>query len=386
MGNIIDYVNEFGDYSFLDKPFEAVDSLVLAVLSYLKYDDFLLGFGILKRKVTLNKLIYKKETDKKETDKLFLGLIDVPSNRALLLAVANSRRYGKTELRYYVNQLDEKKESQFAALVFFLENEIPFVAFRGTDETLIGWKEDFNMAFLSPVPAQEKAVRYLRRIARKIDGEFYVGGHSKGGNLAVFASAMIKGKTQERIHTIYSLEGPGFKEAIFKQDNFLRIAKKIVKIIPKSSIIGMLLEHQENYTVIKSSKNGLLQHDPFTWIVEKDDFQYLDDIDRKAMIMNQALHQWIQGMEDDARMELVNTIYDILASMEMESVLEMADGWKPMVRKIMAATKELDEETRKFLWETIVQLLRMGTKSLIDVGEEGSKNIGRKLGKMIKKN
>ncbi len=386
MGNIIDYVNEFGEYSFLDKPFEAVDSLVLAVLSYLKYDDFLDEFGIVKRKVTLNQLIYKRETYKKETDKLFVGLIDVPSYRVLLLAVANSKRFGKTELRYYVNQLDEVKESQFAALVFFLENEIPYIAFRGTDETLIGWKEDFNMAFLSPVPAQEKALKYLRRVTRRIGGQFYVGGHSKGGNLAVFASAMIKAKTQERIRTIYSLEGPGFKEAIFKDDNFLRITKKIVKIIPKSSIIGMLLEHQDNYKVIKSSKNGLLQHDPFTWIVEKDDFQYLDDIDRKAMIMNQALYQWIQGMEDQERMELVNTVFDILASLEMESVLEMADDWKPMMKKIMEAAKELDEETQKFLRKTIGQLLRMGTKSLIDAGEERSKNIGRKFEKVLKKN
>ena len=374
MGNVIDYVNEFGEYSFLDRPFQTVDSLVLAVLSYLKYDDFLPSSGILKKRMSLKQIIGKKEKEK-----LFSGLLDIPSYRTLLLAVSNSRRFGRIELGYYVNQLDEKKESQFAALVFFLENEIPFVAFRGTDETLIGWKEDFNMAFLSPVPAQEKALRYLRRVARRLHGEFYVGGHSKGGNLAVFASVMIRADTQKKIRKIYSLEGPGFKEDTFEPDSFLRIADRTVKIIPKSSIIGMLLEHQENYLVINSTKSGLLQHDPFTWIVEKDDFQYLEDIDHGALIMNQALHEWIQGMEDEVRMKLVNTIFDILASTEIATVLEMTDGWKPLVKKIRAATKELDDETRRFLRKTIVQLLRMGTKSMIDAGEEESKNIGRKF-------
>ena len=381
MGNIISYVNEYGDYSFLERPFKEIDSLVLAVLSYLKYDTLLNECGILER-MTLNQRIYKKGVNKEDTDQLFLGLIDVPSYRALLLAVANSKRFGKTEIKYYVNQLDEENESQFAAIVFFPEHVIPYIAFRGTDETLIGWKEDFNMTFLSPVPAQEKALKYLKRISRKIEGDFYVGGHSKGGNLAVFASAMVKPEIQERIEKIYSLEGPGFKESIFEDDNFIRISNKIVKIIPKSSIIGMLLEHQKNYKVVKSSKNGLLQHDPFTWIVIKDDFYYLDNIDRKAMIMNQALYKWIQGMEDEKRMQLVNTIFDVLSSMEMESVLEMSDSWKLMVKRILEATKELDMETKKFLRKTIVQLLRMGAKCLIGSGGfESSKSSSRKFNK-----
>lgn len=372
MGNMIDYVKEIGKISFEKKPFGPVDSLILSELAYFKFDGIVPGItdaGISEDQ-DKDGITIKEISHIREIDSLFQGLIDLSENRALLLAAANSRRFGKMRLNYYINDIKIEEETQFSAVTFFMDYDNTYIAFRGTDERIVGWKEDFNMGFLSPVPAQKAGLDYLMTVVQKFAGDFFVGGHSKGGNVAVYASMKAEAAVQERMRRIFSHDGPGFKDAIFEEEGYLNIQDRIQKIIPQSSIVGLLLQHQEKHTVVRSDKAGLLQHDPFSWIVVKDDFVYLEEVDRNTMLMNQTLNQWIGAMEDSVRKELVDTIFGIISATELDTTLELSEEWKKAAAAILGARKEIDEETRKFLKETFRQLVRMGAHNLRELGKK----------------
>lgn len=265
MGNITDYVIEYGDKTLDELPFNEVDSLVLSQFSYLKFDklfedtDHTLTIGALKDHPDYEQLL---------SDPLFKE-----ANRGLLEAMINSRRFSGVGLFEYINMVDAQWEIQFSAITCIFDNGFIYIAYRGTDETLTGWKEDFNMAYMTPVPAQTKAVQYLNRIALNVRGEITVGGHSKGGNLAVYAAMKCIPSVRDRIRLIYSHDGPGFTEGVLESDAFMAIKNRIRKTIPRSSIVGMVLQTQENHEVVKCRQFGILQHDPFNWIIEGSGFK-----------------------------------------------------------------------------------------------------------------
>lgn len=204
MATILEYLKQYGDYSLEEKPFCDVDSLVLSQLSYLKFD------GIVRDRVNGASVSMKDIADHADYDKLYADERYRKDNTALFTGIINSRRFGKMRLWNYVNLIEPERESQFSAVVCGLSKELTYVVFRGTDENIVGWKEDLNLAFSKPVPGQLHSVPYLEQAARTIDGSFYVGGHSKGGNLAVYASMYCSAAVRERIGRIYDHDGPAF--------------------------------------------------------------------------------------------------------------------------------------------------------------------------------
>ena len=368
MNNIIDYVNQYGKYGFNKKSFNEVDSLIFSELSYLKFDSFFIGDAASDKSLHFNEMSHSPYFED-----LFQGLPDTVNNRALILAAANAERFKDTIINYYSNILDEEKELQFSAVTFFPQNELPYIAIRGTDETLIGWKEDFNMAFMYPVPAQEAGIRYLEQVSQDIQGFFRIGGHSKGGNIAVYASMKAKQIIRDRIQEIYSHDGPGFKDELFNHPGYLEIQDRIRKTIPQSSVIGLLLQHQEIYKVVKSENFGILQHDPFSWVVHHGKFVQLEEVASNALLMNRTLNQWIAHMEDGDRKEFVNLIFGLFDANEIKTVNELSEEWKTVLTSMIRARKELDDETIKFLDQTLLLLMKMGAQT-ITKGKKGLKN------------
>lgn len=377
MENIITYLRDYGKYTFKQRPFSPVDVLVLAQLSYLKYEVCMSSPAIwekiataLHEKIFLKQMSMKKIVHLKGEDyeTLFRGVVDREANRILLLETAYSKRFGGMQICLYENLVDPENETQFAAMIFLLEDWLPFLAFRGTDETLTGWKEDFNMAFMSPVPAQERAAAYLEKAARflKRYPGFLLGGHSKGGNLAVYAATHAEAQIQSHIVRIYNLDGPGFKENIYEAPDYARIANRVTKIIPQSSIIGMIMENQKNYKVIKSSQKGILQHDPFSWIIRKGDFLYLEELDTGARIMGKTLYQWMNEMSPEETRRLVSLLFQLLSDEELTPLALFSEDWKVMAKTMIDAMGEVDKETRKFVWEVFLQLIRIGTRNIMD--------------------
>ena len=311
-GTVIEYLQKYGDISFREKPLNDVDSLALCQLSYLKFDGMVSDVRHNGPSVTLREI-----AERPDVDKLFGDVRFEKENRALFEGMLSGRRFRDMKLNCYINLVEKEWETQFSAITFILDDGTLFLAFRGTDETIIGWKEDFNMAFLSPVPGQEYSVKYVNMVTGWLHQPFYIGGHSKGGNLAVYSGMKCAPFVQKRIQKIYSLDGPGFRPEVLKECHYNAIEGKVVKLLPHSSMIGMIFERDIHYRVVESNSHGLLQHDPFSWLVEEDHF--------------------------------VETLYQVISASQADDLITFTADWKKSMNAVVTALKEVDDQTAEML-------------------------------------
>ena len=358
MKNIIDYAKEIED-TFENRQFNTVDSLVLSQLAYLNFDGVVPGLSNI-----LSPMSVQEVAAIEESNTLYQDVRDSKSNRQLLFAFANSPRFCNTKLAFYVNQIDNKAEKQFSAVTYLLSDNSAYIAYRGTDSTFIGWKEDFNMAFTSPVPSQEEGTAYLNAVADRISRPLKIGGHSKGGNIAVYSSIKCRRTVQDRITQVYSHDGPGFRDEIFLSNGYLILKDRIQNTLPQSSIIGMLLLHQDKYSVVKSNRVWLMQHDPFSWLVSVDDFEYIPSITRSALYMNETLNQWVNSLDNSKRELFVNTLYDVIKATNATTFYDLTGDWQKRALAVLGAMKEIDDETRKFMLQTIRLLFVLAVKNI----------------------
>lgn len=266
------------------------------------------------------------------------------------------------KLNCYLNKIEKAWETQFCAVTFLLETGMPFVAFRGTDESLVGWKEDFNMAFLHPIPSQSYSTKYLNMVTAKWSGDFYVGGHSKGGNLAVYSAMNCVPKVQERIRGIYNMDGPGFRPEILAQCGYENIADKVTKWVPASSLIGMVFEWDHRYRVVHSKVLGLAQHDPYTWLLKDGDFWEKEGIRGAQAKINEAMNEWLLGLEEEKIEVVVNTLYQILQASQAEDLITFAMDWRKSMQRILQAIKEVDGSKRNLLKHTLRDFFQVYAK------------------------
>ncbi|MBR5765379.1 MAG: DUF2974 domain-containing protein [Lachnospiraceae bacterium] len=348
MGNITDYVTEYGDKTLNELPFNEVDSLILSQFAYLKFDkpleaaDHTMTIGELK--------------DSPEYEQLFTDTRFEKVNRGLFEAMAESRRFSNVKLFEYVNMVDAQWEIQFSAITCMFENGYIYVAYRGTDETLTGWKEDFNMAFITPIPAQTKAVQYLNRIMAGVRSEVTLGGHSKGGNLAVYAAMKCKPDFRERVRLVYSHDGPGFAEGVLDSDDFMTVKDRIRKTVPRSSIVGMVLQTQENYEVVRCRHFGVLQHDPFNWIVEGTEFKKADNIHRHTYVSDASVNRWVSNMDYEKRQEFVELLFEIVSGSGASDLNDFVADPLKMGRGMLNAIEAMDEEDKRILLNIIKEM------------------------------
>lgn len=353
-GTIIEYLNEYGDCSFSERPMNDVDSLALCQLSYLKFDGLVSDVRQNGPSVTLREL--KEHPD---FDKLFADERFEKSNRALVAGMLSGRRFCDVRMNCYINLVEKECETQFSAITFLLDDGTIYLAFRGTDETIVGWKEDFNMAFLSPVPGQAYSVKYLHMVTGKLHRPFYIGGHSKGGNLAVYSAMKCAPQVQERIIKVYSMDGPGFRPEILQECDYTRIADRVVKILPHSSMVGMLFERDIRYQVVESKGYGLAQHDPYSWLVENGEFVKADDIYESRRKLNNTLNEWILSLNEQQLRTFVDTLYQVVSASEADDLIEFTADWKKSMNGIISALKEVDEQTARILREIIRSLFEI---------------------------
>ena len=283
---------------------------------------------------------------------------------ALLQAAAASRRFGNCRLCFYRSKLIAEEETQFAAMAFLLDDGSAFLAFRGTDMSLVGWKEDFNMTFQDSIPAQREALAYTMDFAAAFPRILHLGGHSKGGNLAVFSAAKASGDVQLRICDVYNLDGPGFTEYLLGDEGYIAMVPKIRTYIPESSIIGILLEHEEPYSVIKSRHIGLLQHEPYSWEVLGGDFIHLKEISSETRFINQTIKNWIADMSREDRSKFVDAVYDLLSAGGANRVEHLLHP-----KNIWAFFKALntDAATRNLLGSELIEFLQAAREAATEL-------------------
>ncbi len=354
MGTILDYLKEYGDYTLEEKPFSDVDSLVLCQFAYLKFDGMVPGPAEKMPAVSVQELAKHRDYDNLYADERYRK-----DNTALFQGIYQSRRFGDMRLWNYVNLIELDQETQFSAVICGLSGGITYVAFRGTDETIVGWKEDLNLAFSEPVPGQLLSVQYLEQAARTVQGRFYVGGHSKGGNLAVYASMSCDGGVRDRIERIYDHDGPGFRPEVRRNSAYEEIEDRIHKTVPRSSLVGMLLYTEGNYKVVESKTIGLAQHNPYTWLIKDDSFRVVEEIRAGRKFMDQALNEWILSLDQQQMHTFVDTFYRVVQASETDNLIDFTANWFQSLHKIGAALKEVDGESANVIFQIMRALFEV---------------------------
>ncbi len=324
MGNLFEYVDWRGDISFSELGVCEVDNLIFSQICYVDFKR-MVPSSLTARPVGLLTAARRyMNAHKEKGDAANLGMIMPPEIISMLIKAARSRRFGEAQLVGYINRISDDEQMQFSALTFLLGDDALFVAFRGTDDTLVGWKESFNMSFLSPVPAQTEAEQYVARAAEAFPNrKIYLGGHSKGGNLAVWAAVKVPKEVNERIVTVYNNDGPGFNTEFISSEEYAYTRDRIKTLVPQTSIVGMMLEHEENYEVVESSYSGLLQHNSFSWRVMGGHFIHLDTVTEESKKIDSTLKEWLYEMTNDERREFFDTLYEILSSTHAKTLSEL---------------------------------------------------------------
>ncbi len=366
MANILDYLIWRGDIPFSSKPFNEVDAVILARISYMRLDRFMYFAGL--EPVPLHSAV------KKLLEPAVSGAVKPLSenNTKMLNAILDSERYSGVEMLYYMSHFDAKSEAQFAAVTFRIGKSSYYVAFRGTDNTLVGWKEDLNMSFACPVPAQGEAVRYLDSLGRKLgvlpalakdsgklpavwDGNarFIVGGHSKGGNLAVYSSAFCDEALQKKIDLVYNFDGPGFNPSVLGSGGYKRICERIRTFVPQSSIVGMLLEHEEKYTIVRSTNNNIWQHDTYSWEVERSGFREIESVTNGSRFLDYTFKAWMTSLDPARRERFVDAVYRVLLDTNATTLKELTQNKFDTLRKVFSSIRKLPEQTRRDLTHTV---------------------------------
>ena len=352
MSTIFDYLKEVTYDSIYDRPFKELDVLSLTELTYLPFGHIVPQGDTTGIQVRLSDA---------------MDLIDrttnfIVSNHHLQLVdeLATSKRFKNIKLLNYIDEYDPDVQKQFAAMTYRLTMDVYLVVFRGTDDTLIGWKEDFHMTYMDHVPAQKRAASYLQNVMKEFPkGRFLVAGHSKGGNLATYACSYLPDSLFERVDTIYSFDAPGLNQAIIETVGYQRTSPNIRRFVPQGSIVGMMLEVPEPTIIVKSRAfGGFAQHDAFTWMIEKDKFVTLDQTSPDSQQTDETLKQWVRETSTDERKKFFDTFFGIFLDAGITSINDLTDLKQlAKAKEILQNAQDLDPTEREMLERLAKQLI-----------------------------
>lgn len=315
--NIFDYINWRSDLSFNQDSLNKVDILMLSMLSLLDFD------GVINNDLVNLKTASDKLFKGKKAKDLELGLI-IPKTIFLMFKnMSLSNRWKDIFLSDYINDISIDDNEQISALTFHINDNI-IITFSGTDDTIIGWKENFMMIYDKEVPSEKKAVDYLNNIALKYsDKKIYIAGHSKGGHLAVYSAVNAKKEVKNRIEHVYSFDGPGQNEVEVKKILLDNMESKITTIIPQASTVGRLFNHLEEVKIIYSTQTSFFQHDPYSWCIMGNDFVYTTDENIDSINLNNKINEVLLGMSIDERRQMVESLYELLSYNDTKSLTSL---------------------------------------------------------------
>ena len=352
MPNAIDYIDWRGDIPFSFSPFNEVDNLLMCKLVSLDFTGIVPSEG--ERSIQEAAQGY---FDKFGEEDMRRGVLLAPGAVTMLKKMLKAPRFQELRLRDYVYHVDPAAEKQFSAMTIVLPDETRFIAFRGTDDNIVAWKEDFNMGSLDAVPAQTDAASYLMRAAWRFDGKMRVGGHSKGGNLAVYAAVHNPEELQERIIAVYNNDGPGFRESVRDLPEYQRIAERIHTLVPQYSLVGVLLSHDGDFEIVESNETGISAHNGYTWEVLGTRFVRCEDFSFRTRVFNDAVHGWADGLDLQQRQELTDAVFGALEATGAKTLTDLTDQ---KVRKALTAARDLfgDEEQRELFMDSMELLFK----------------------------
>lgn len=350
--SIKDYIKKYGNFSFHEVPFNDIDNILFSQLVYINFSEILEQRS--DEKISLKDLAdlffmkYSAKEIKKFSPPFVARVI------GFFRSMSASIRYQDVFVYNYVNEIEDG--TQFGALTFVLEDGSLYVAFEGTDDSVAGWKEDFEMTYRFPVLAQKKAAQYLNHVTSIFGPKVRVGGHSKGGNLAMASYMLCDIIARSKVLCIYNNDGPGFRKREYDSKAYTRMLKKLKMFVPEECLVGMLLRHPTNYIVIKSSNKGVFQHDATSWLVEDTSFSK-GKLSSRSKKIEKRVFNWICDYSDLEREEIVLSLFSILEKANVTGISEIRTL---KIKKIISLIKEntnMDKDTRKLLLNCFKKLL-----------------------------
>ncbi len=360
MNNLIDYIKWRGDLTFQQAEFNEVDNLIFAQIAYL-------NLGMVKGQVSMKKLgeIYKDKalSRQKNTEKETRPFIK--KLEGLFLMASESARFENVLVADFIDKIDELRESQFSATTFIIDEKLLYVSYRGTDDTIVGFKENLNMSFSAPVPGQVDAVKYLKMILEKYpQKEVIVGGHSKGGNFAVFAVTGLTDGERERISKIYNNDGPGFTENILKSSAYKKTVGKVQKFTPEDSFVGILMDDEEECAVVSASSSfGILQHDGMNWDVMGNKFVKKESTSKKSKFIDKTIKHWLEDLNKEEREEFVDQLYEIVRnSMNASSINDINENKIKTMYSFVKKMGNLEEDKKEMMQNIVLKLIQSGSE------------------------
>jgi len=362
----MDYLDWRADVPFSVSPYNEVDNLIFSTMAYIDFDGVVPGFErdrpLSIREV--NARYWRKHSHAEIQDrKAFVS--DAPF---ILEKMTGSRRYRKLKMLHYINSVNEDMSLQVSAITILPGDGSVYVAYRGTDDTLIGWKEDFLFAYKDMTVGQKEAVDYLDRTTDCLpdDMPLYVGGHSKGGNFAVFAAAFCRQAVRDRIKTVYSNDGPGFVQEVVKTDEYQSIEHKMIKYTPEFELIGGLMVDDSESVIVKSDSTGAYQHDPFSWQVLRDHFVLADSHSTQSVVLNDALGRWVSKETPEKREEFINILFGLFKEAGVTKASELGKNRIKTSIAMMNALRKLPADDRATFLSILKDLARSSGSALRD--------------------
>jgi len=345
MADLTDYVSWRGDLSFEVSPFCNVDALVLTALSYLNLKDCVPE--TLKESATLEE-VWKNFRGASDYEKrCYLGAVLNKRTVDLLELCGKSRRFGKIRACGYTDLLDEKKCMQFAALVYEIENNLHMVTFRGTDDTLLGWHEDFNLGYMNPIPSQTEGVEYFKKAASEFQGDLLVAGHSKGANVALYTGTCCGKELQERIKAVYNFDGPNLTKTLLESEDFKAVEKRVRSFYPEMCMIGAIFHHLEDCTIVKSTEFAVMQHDYLSWQVLGPDFETAETVKPESEIFETSVNQWIEGLSKEDIQEFSQNLFSMIDASGAKTNTDLEENKFLYSRKLIAEFTRMETADRR---------------------------------------
>ena len=367
---LLDYLAWRNDVPLSVSPFNEVDNVIFSYLSYIDFRDLKEDWkGFFDLKDLFRDFCEKHSLEEIETTGEFTERAPL-----LLKEMMEGERFSDTKVGYYAEDFDKDKVKQFAALVFLLPDGRNYISFRGTDKTITGWKEDFLMSCQSETAGAKEAVAYFNKIAPVLEGELILGGHSKGGNFAMYAAAFCEAEYKERIVQVYNNDGPGFREEVIQSSEFQEILPKILTVAPQSSIIGQLLSNPAEQHVIHSTAKGILQHDVMTWEAEKDTL-VSSELDELSEYTKTTLGSWLESMDDETRESLCTTAFSLIESTKSETFIEFSGNLMKNMEAIWKEMGKLPEEKKKEIMNALSNLMESSKQAAVSQIKSGGQTV-----------
>ena len=338
MTNLFSYVLKYGDKTFKEKKFNDIDNLVFSAISYLNFTNT----NINNRKKTLEEIgnEYLNKNTYRKVKKL--GIAQKEAYK-LLKIIIEKTRYKNVLLSNYIYKTN--KDMQFSAITFKISPTLKYICFEGTDELVSGWKEDGKLACFFPIPSQVEAIKYVNKYVKLWGKKVIIGGHSKGGNLALVSGMFMKNYKKFKVKKIYNNDGPGLRDKEFASKEYKNIKKKYIHFVPEYSIVGILLHH-DCYNTIKSNKKNISSHSMTSWLI-KEDKLIPSELSNKSKRLEKNLNSWLLKYNDEDKTNMINALFKILEDADIDSLINVLEIHN--IIKIIRNIKNIDLRAKEIL-------------------------------------